>query len=261
MQAELNVRASMHEKESCMLCANIEAAHLKRKAITLSGGQPGWITELIESGKLGPQAFLVEQSPGSVVRPHFHLQNQFQLFLTGDGTFGRKQVGAVQVHYANRHTGYGPIIAGDNGLSYLTLRETRDEGAWYLPESRNALEQAAPKRALTSKPILLSDKSWSFENNETRLIEPAEDGLAAWYVSISATEHARLPVTNFKAGRFCVVIRGSVLINGFELPALSVFFLSPKDPDIAIHATGGPASLIVMQYPTTLSHNATKLLS
>ncbi|MGO8140917.1 hypothetical protein AB9F34_33105, partial [Rhizobium leguminosarum] len=63
---------------------------------------------------------------------HFHIVDQFQVFIAGSGTIGRDEVRLVTVHYADHNTGYGPLIASEQGLSYLTLRSKTDAGLVYL---------------------------------------------------------------------------------------------------------------------------------
>ena len=82
-----------------------------------------------------PQGFLVQQPPGSVTPPHFHEVNQFQVFVGGNGRMGKRPAGPVTVQYANGHTPYGPIVAGEQGVTYFTLRAAWDPGAKYMPKS------------------------------------------------------------------------------------------------------------------------------
>ena len=79
-------------------------------------------------GVLFPVAYRVHQGPGTVSQPHFHQANQFQVFVEGEGFFGKQPVRAVRAQYAQAFTPYGPIVAGDPGLSYLTLRNGWDPG-------------------------------------------------------------------------------------------------------------------------------------
>ena len=76
-----------------------------------------------------PQALLVEQTPNSVVPPHFHGIDQFQGVVNGSGMLGKHRVAPVCIHYANAYTGYGPINAGDDGIYYFTLRAQSEPGA------------------------------------------------------------------------------------------------------------------------------------
>src|SRR5947209_4589797 len=102
-----------------------ERARAERRHHILPNGTGFWRTGLITSPaqeRVSPQAFLVEQDPDSVIEPHFHLENEFQVMVAGSGSLGRHPVEPVSVHYAGAHTGYGPIASGSDGLSYFTLR-------------------------------------------------------------------------------------------------------------------------------------------
>jgi hypothetical protein len=76
----------------------------RRFRYTDADGKGSWITHylgVVGAGKPGerpptigdlhPVAFLVEMDPDRVLRPHFHMADQFQVFVTGDGTFGRER--------------------------------------------------------------------------------------------------------------------------------------------------------------------------
>src|ERR1700722_11323486 len=69
---------------------------------------------------LWPVAFEVAQDPDTNADPHFHIANQFQVFVRGDGLFGKHPVRSVSVHYAGAYTPYGPICAGNRGIAYIT---------------------------------------------------------------------------------------------------------------------------------------------
>src|SRR5262245_6237067 len=112
-----------------------------RRVIKSRGtGEEHWRTDFL--GKQGdgtikehqPQAFLIEMSANEVIVPHFHEVDQFQVFVSGSGNVGRAAEAhqPLMVHYADHHTGYGPINAGPHGYSYFTLRAKSDPGATYL---------------------------------------------------------------------------------------------------------------------------------
>src|SRR4051794_13737782 len=75
-----------------------------------------------EVGQLFPMAFLVEQDPGSIATAHYHQADQFQVVVGGDGIMGTHEARPVTVHFAAKHTAYGPIRAGEAGVHYFTLR-------------------------------------------------------------------------------------------------------------------------------------------
>jgi hypothetical protein len=59
-----------------------------------------WRNGLIASppeDAVAPQAFLVEQDPGTVIEPHFHLENEFQVMVGGSGSLGRHVVEPVSL--------------------------------------------------------------------------------------------------------------------------------------------------------------------
>ena len=66
-----------------------------RRAIISDGTVPLHKTMILgpgPAGELGPNAFLVEQGPGLSIRTHFHLNSQWQVFVSGTGLLGRKPV-------------------------------------------------------------------------------------------------------------------------------------------------------------------------
>lgn len=73
-----------------------------------------------------PQILLVEQSPRAELLPHYHASDQFQIFIEGEGRLGKHDVRPVSIHYTNRYTGYGPLIANNGGIQYFVLRPSFD---------------------------------------------------------------------------------------------------------------------------------------
>src|SRR6185436_10600992 len=120
--------------------------------------------------------------PNTMIRSHFHVQDQFQVVAEGGGTLGRHAVAPIHVHYASRHTGYGPITAGDQGLSYFTFRAVTTPYAYFLPESRDQMENL-PRRNLLGHPVALSSAAALGGRTEAAveaIIDPQPDGVAGW---------------------------------------------------------------------------------
>lgn len=97
-----------------------------------------------------PQGFLVHQPPNAVTPAHFHEPNQFQVFVGGSGRMGAAPAKPLTIQYANGHTPYGPIVAGDEGVQYFTLRQRWDPGAKYLPASKDLLRKGGQRTRLKS---------------------------------------------------------------------------------------------------------------
>ena len=231
---------------------NVKAARRALQKDTFDG----FVTDFIvpdEAEPARPQAFLVEQKPNWVLPPHFHLEHQFQVVTAGAGAIGRSGVTPLFIHYASPETGYGPVTAGPQGVSYLTLRAVGDTGAWYLhkPEQRERMrrglkkqqEHGAPKTKI-SEAELRSLSAPSIEE----LISPRENGLAAHLVRLPPEQTLALPPRHPHAGRFYVATCGSMLVADADLRALSTVFAS-FDESFSIRSGPHGVEVLVLQFP------------
>jgi len=242
--------------------ASSEAVKDTRTQGTISGGgaiyRTSYLTPQFPEDGEGvfplPQAFSVEQTPQSISLPHFHDEDQFQVIPQGAGTLGRHAVGALSIHYTNRQTAYGPIVAGEEGLTYFTLRQIATKGIWYLaePNSREKLDRSLPKRQATVGPVKTTTVEALRVLRETQtdvLIEPHEDGLAAWMVRVPAGSTVASPVHPAGTGRYFLVIGGSMRLQGQDLPVRSTTFVSHDEKDFSITAGSDGAEVLVLQFP------------
>jgi hypothetical protein len=71
----------------------------------------------------GPVALIAKHEPGSVIERHYHTESQWQIILEGSCTIEGEQLEPYAVHYTEAGTEYGPIVAGEEGLTFMTLRE------------------------------------------------------------------------------------------------------------------------------------------
>jgi hypothetical protein len=209
----------------------LESAQANRRHLVLANGTGYWRSDLIKADSIeagwSPQAFLVEQDAGSTILPHYHERNEFQVVVEGGGSFGRHPVRPVTAHYAARHTGYGPIVSGKDGLWYFSLRANTDPGARFLPEARATMEKG-PKRHILAEPV---DGSLA-----KTVIEPQPDGVAAWVLK------QPMPAPG-DAARFYVVLAGEVSWRGEKLPRFSVVFATEP------FNFEGSGSLLCLQFP------------
>ena len=216
----------------------------------------GFVTDLIvpvsSSVPPRPQAFLVEQGPHWTLPTHFHQEHQFQVFVSGGGTIGKSRLGRLAVHYASPHSGYGPLISGDEGISYLTLRAVGDSGAWYLPEQREHLQLRIKKQQAHAVPafqVSLEQLRCLPQATEETLIELDSGGLAAWLVRLPPGGQALPPaVSDVGGGRFYVVTQGSLRIATQELPALATVFVS-RDDSLDFQSGRDGLEILVLQFP------------
>ena len=229
-----------------------------------SAGNDFWITAYMganrydtgaappaEDGALYPMAFLVEQDPGCVAPAHFHQADQFQVVLAGEGRLGTHDVAPVTVHFTGAWSPYGPLVAGDAGLHYFTLRNGWDPGARYMTEDRALLRKVPGRRhreaVAAPRPVsaALIDAVPSCET----CLPDSDDGLAALRYVLPAGARATGPDPAQGNGQYWVVIAGSLLRDGIDLAPRACLFLSPEEP--AFTAVAGPRGLevLALQFP------------
>jgi hypothetical protein len=224
----------------------------RRRFDPVDGPFDGYTDFLFESGPeqpAGPQAFLVHQAAGCVLPAHFHLQHQIQVVVGGSGMLGRHEVHPGSVHYASPQSAYGPLVAGPDGLEYFTLRAKTDKGAWYLPESRPAMQSGLRKEQITAAP------AWSDpDTSACTLIPLREDRLGAWFYRKNAGEVVVCDAAASASGRFHVILRGAFECQGQRVPHHACVYWTPPDEAPRFEAAEPDSVLIVVQFPESALH-------
>ena len=234
--------------------ATLEGEQANRRHLTLSNGTGYWRSDLLisaEGDSPAPQAFLIQQDPDTVIRSHFHAQDQFQVVAEGGGTLGRHAVSPIHVHYASRHTGYGPITAGNQGLSYFTFRAVTTPYAYFLPESRDQMKDL-PRRNLLGQPVALSDAATRRARSEVAIetiIEPQPDGVAAWLLRLPPNAALVPPADAKGADRFYLVGAGVMNVHNARLPRFATAFVSAGERVIEMVAGDEGLEALVLQFP------------
>jgi hypothetical protein len=234
--------------------ATLDGEQANRRHQTLANGTGYWRSDLIlsaEGDSPSPQAFLIQQDPNTVIRPHFHVQDQFQVVAEGSGTLGRHAVAPIHVHYASRHTGYGPITAGSQGLSYFTLRAVTTPYAYFLPESRDQM-QSLPKRNLLGHLVALSDAATLCTRREVGIetvIEPQPDGVAAWLLRLPTNATFVSSEDAKGADRFYLVGAGVMLAHSERLPRFATAFVSADERRFELVAGEEGLEVLALQFP------------
>jgi len=229
-----------------------ETALKGRRVIKSRGtGEEHWRTDYL--GKPGdgmlknePQAFLIEMQANETIMPHFHEVDQFQVFVAGSGAVGRNPHGVLAVHYADHHTGYGPINAGPLGYSYFTLRAKSDPGAHYLhkPGYREALKPSAKRHGvadnmtLSTEPVLMDRKEMAVE----KLMPELEGGgRSISLIRMGPGMSHTGPDTRATGGQYYLVLNGSLEFGSKNYSKWSTVFLTSDDAPLAFKA--GPKGL------------------
>ena len=218
-------------------------------------GTPGseiWRTHFLKpvQGTREPQAFLVEYAPARALRVHFHDVDEFQIVVAGQGMFGKHAIRPHAVHFASAFTPYGPIVAGAQGLSFLTLRARRDSaGPQLLPDKRQLLADRPERRPWqVTEDVELMQRGGFVETRPLALLA-GRPGLAACVVEIPPDLSVQLPATQGTGGRYVVALRGSIRLDSRAVQALVVAYVVAGGAPLSITSGNEGAALIVLDFP------------
>ena len=238
-----------------MMAKSITEARANREHRQRGEGRDSWVSRFFKATAENPDqpvAFLVEKMPDSVIPPHFHEVNQFQVIVEGGGKLGKQDVKPFVVHYTNGFTGYGPIAAADEGIAFMTLRNRFDPGARFFPEGRSFM-QPARKRHRVSAHLALSDaealKSRA-SNVLEAVIEREDDGLAAWFMRLAPESQMLAPSPADGGGQYLIVARGALVRAGETLPELSCVYASADSEPMRLEASAEGLEALLVQFPT-----------
>jgi hypothetical protein len=203
-----------------------------------------------------PTAFITSRPPENVIEPHFHELPQYQLFIQGRGRVGKHGLQPLTVHYTDPYTPYGPIVASEDGLAFMTLRaQTSNGGAFRMPKARPFMVRKAG-RALTAvagvKPSAAPPGQVGLED----LIPLMDDGVEAKLVSLGAGATCRLPESGASRDRFLVVASGALVREGNEYATHSCAFLRAGEPTPELAAGSQGAQVLVLRFPPPVPHAA-----
>ena len=238
-----------------IMSGNFEAARTHRQAVTILTGDVYGRTNIIAGGGIadGPHAYLIDQPPEVLLPPHFHTNDQFQVVVAGSGMLGRSHtLEPITVHFARGKTAYGPIASGPKGLSYLTLLQQLERGAHYLSNPNTTVDPAAVKFQITSDPVTPSGAdvlAAATSTSQKLLIAPDANGLAACLSRLPPSASLEPPLPDCLAGRFYVVVGGSVVMGSEALPLWSCIWVSADEPPVLLAAGPGGAELLTLQFP------------
>ena len=204
-----------------------------------------------ENASLSPTAFLVEQHPETMMPAHFHKQNQFQVFVEGSGRVGGHRIDGLTIHYAGSFTGYGPIVAGPEGLKYMTLRAVYERGANFLSTAGRGIPKG-PRRGATIGPVAIPDDEVLValgSIGEEILISPSAEGLAAKLTRLPPDSLLPPADAGVAQGQFLFVIAGCVTHGEQCLLPWETVFVSAGEAYPTLVAGEGGAALLSLFVP------------
>lgn len=238
-----------------ILTQALAATRAQRTQQVLPDGQDIWVSRIFSASAETPEkpmASLVEQQAHTVIPPHFHAVNQFQVVVEGQGILGKRAVYPWTVHYTNGFTGYGPLRASAEGMNFLTLRNRYDlGGARFFPAGQSFM-QPAPKRHHLVGPLLLSHADALRARQRAicdTILAPEDDGLAAWFVRLGPLSQRQSPETVPGGGQYLVVAQGTLVHAGAELSRLACVYVSTEHVPVTMHSGAEGLEALILQFP------------
>jgi hypothetical protein len=178
--------------------------------------------------------------------------------MDGTGRLGSHEVRPVSIHYTNGHTGYGPIEAGPQGLSYYVLRPSFDTlGSQYLhvPEARRNLKPGGKRFFLADDIEVEADealRALTAVRSERAIGVDAgdpESGLFVDVVSLPPNASYAMCDPASGGGQVVLVLAGALVFEGETLGVRSSIAVTREEPAIRFCAGPGGAQVMAMQYP------------
>lgn len=210
--------------------------------------------EWMETGEdptLSPTVFLAEQPAHYNLGTHFHRQNQFQLFVAGSGTLGPERLDPVTVHYAGAYTGYGPLLAGAEGVKYFTIRPVFDTGFIPASEAREKMVRGPKRHAQVALGTPWDEERLAaLARAEDRFALPADRGLAVRHVRLPPAAARDLEHAETSIGFFVFVLSGTATVAGSTLGRWESAFAT-ADERLVLTAGARGAEIVVLHVPPT----------
>jgi hypothetical protein len=82
----------------------------------------------------GPWFYIIKHDPGALVEKHTHNGNVIHYILEGNWYMGKNRIECIPgwFHYEKKGLSYGPIQAGENGVTFLTIYDAAPD---FIPKS------------------------------------------------------------------------------------------------------------------------------
>jgi hypothetical protein len=207
------------------------------------------------SGKVEPgaQAFLVHmETPNTVLRAHFHDVGQYQIFFDGSGLLGSAPIGPMTVFYTDAYASYGPIIAGDEGISFFTLRQDHDEKVHFMPEDR-ALRKPSVGRRTVMEFDPADEKNVAASKAVGQLVRDVvadeEDGMRCEFVVAGPHTSLAEIFDDAPPRSYVVVLAGQVVADGVLLRERGMLYSEDVTEPSVVATEDKGVMLTVMTFP------------
>jgi hypothetical protein len=194
----------------------------------------------------GPNAYLREQSPENYLKPHYHLSNQFQVVVGGSGHIGKREWKPLHLHYVDGQTPYGPIVAGEEGLKFFTLRARRSGGFHPMPGSLMKIPAGRTAIGHVNDEEVFGEAKAPVVRRE---LFRDSDGLMAAFTRLAPGTVAPGEEVHGSGGHYYLITKGSLIYDGKVLPPWSLVFEEKDDSPADLVAGDDGVQLLTLRFP------------
>lgn len=226
--------ASVLESESTVVTSGGVTAH-----VTPLHGRP------LEGGLPTPQVFYFYAGERPLrIEAHFHVVDQYQVVLHGEGTLGSANVAPIGIHYVDAYTPYGPID-GPPDMGIMTVRARADAGAKYLNDPQNRQE----RRGRGGRHFYVEIPTVAAAGSGVQVIRaPEPDGVAVYRTTLAPGESALAPSAASTGGIHCIVVAGALRYDGRDHPTPSDLFIEPGDVGCELRAGDDGVDVVLLAF-------------
>lgn len=203
-----------------------------------------------------PHALMTQMAANETILPHFHGVIQFQIFPSGSGVMGKTELRPLMLQYKDRHTAYGPLVAGPHGCTFIALRNRIGDSAPVYLSKPGYKEKLRPSKrrnwisnhiGLSTRPVLQHRKDIAWEP----IYDPEKitDEMSAQVVRLGADMTVLGPDPKKGNGYYVYVANGGMQAQGKTLPAMSMVYVDPSEEGFEIKAGRHGLEALVMVFP------------
>lgn len=223
----------------------IEPSEVPWKSLALDQGGETQLQMYLRGAEDGPEAIRARISEGYEVEPHFHLAAQFQLLLEGAMKFPTFRLEAPAVHYTEHNVPYGPFVVS-NGHDMLVLH-TKPGGVVLMRDKERRYQANTRGREMSR---CAHEVEWEpmpgYKGARRKVLIPASAGPTAEIVECPPTMELPAPAPAY--GRYEVVYKGSVFIDGKHLGPKGLRFIAAGEKAVPLRCGPEGATVIVLTY-------------
>jgi hypothetical protein len=194
----------------------------------------------------GPNSGMLEAAPEFLGPPHYHLKDEYQIFLNSVGTFTNRPVTPpATVQYNDAWSVYGPFTATEGKLRWLTLREVADpDGPQWISDPA-ALEK---KKGHVGRQFMVHISETAEVYGRPDLLHDRGDGTRVYRLALRPGQSASGPDLKESRAHWYVVIGGSIVFADSTHPAPTQLRLDGNEAPLEVQAGDEGADIVIVGF-------------